>query len=184
MARPDPRAEPDSVPPDQAADSHVERVVVPAITAEPSKDDDPSGVVKITSIDPRITAIEPLVERNDWKGVADELGALEDVGKLPPNLGLIAAIAHNELAKDGSTEARTVANRCMAGILGLPIESELVRVLSRRLLRKNAVRLRERPAPPARVSAFIILATIVIGGALGWFFATGTFQRFVNLLAR
>jgi hypothetical protein len=187
MARPDPRVEPESLPPStpESADVSVERVAVSTITAkEDPKKDEEKPAVRVTSVDPRVAALEPLVEKNDWKGVATELGSLDDAGKLPPNLGIIAAIAHNELAKDASPEARTIATRCMAGILGLPVESELVRVLSRRLLRKNPVRLRERPAPPARVSAFIILATIVIGGGLGWFLATGTFQRFVQILAR
>ena len=178
MARPDPRAEPDSLPADD-----VEKLPVTEVKVEPQKDEGSSGIVRVTSLDPRIATIEPLVEHNDWQGVAKELGSLDDAGKLPPNLGVFAAIAHNELATDGSAEARTIATRCLAGILGLPIESELVRVLSRRLLRKNAVRFRERPAPRARVSAFIILATIVIGGALGWFFATGTFQRFIRMIA-
>jgi hypothetical protein len=193
MARPDPRVEPESLPPSRTAETSVERVVVSTITAkendvETAKEDAPpeesKPAARVTNVDPRIFALEPLVERNDWQGVANELGSLDDAGKLPPNLGIFAAIAHNELEKDGSSEARSIATRCMAGILGLPVESELVRVLSRRLLRKNAVRFRERPAPPARVSAFIILATIVIGGGVGWFLATGTFQRLIQMIAR
>lgn len=189
MPRPDPRAEPESVPPageDRGGPppQTVERVAVTTIDAKESASEPASGVQEVsrpvTSDDPRVAEIEPLVERNDWKLVTEKLGPLDDAGKLPPNLGLVAAIAHNELAKDGSAEARALAVRCMASLLGMPVESELARVVARRLLRKNPVSFRQRPAPPARTSAFIVAVVLVIGGALGWFLSSPLFARLTH----
>jgi hypothetical protein len=69
-------------------------------------------------------------------------------------------------------------------LLGLSPNNEIVLVLSRRLLRKNPTRFRERPAPPAKTSAFIILAILVVGGAFGWFLSSTTFSSWVRLLRR
>lgn len=193
MPRPDPRAEPESLPPDGGAratpDHSVERVVVSKIDAKESGSDarievegerDKSEPKPITSEDPRVVELEPLVERNDWKQVASMLGGLDDAGKLPPNLGLVAAVAHNEVEKDGSAEARKLAVRCMASLLGIPAESELARVVARRLLRKNPVSFRQRPAPPAKTSAFIVVVVLVVGGALGWFLSSPLFTRLLH----
>lgn len=127
---------------------------------------------RITSEDPRILAIEPFLETNDWKGATKELGSLEDAGKLPPNLGLLCAIAHNEATPDGSIEARNLAVRCTAALMGMPAESEIARIVARRLLRKAPVRLAEREAPPAKTSAMIVVVVLALGGALGWFLST------------
>lgn len=191
MPRPDPRAEPESLPPVGAArsapDHSVERVVVSKIDAKDSASSEgpiaaepKSEPRPITSDDPRVAELEPLVERNDWKLVTSKLGAIDEAGKLPPNLGLVAAIAHNEMAKDGSPEARDLAVRCMAALLNIPAESELARVIARRLLRKNPVSFRQRPAPPAKTSAFIIVVVLVVGGALGWFLSSPVFTRLLH----
>lgn len=187
MPRPDPRAEPESLPPRGAvreSPTHsIERVVVSKIDAKDSADDAPEAKSEprpVTSDDPRVAELEPLVERNDWKQVTAMLGALDDAGKLPPNLGLLAAIAHNEMAKDGSADARNVAARCMAALLGIPAENELARVLARRLLRKNPVAFRQRPAPPAKTSAFIVVVVLIVGGALGWFLSSPVFSRLLH----
>jgi hypothetical protein len=188
MARPDPRAEPVSIPPTQrrrdAPDHSVERVVVARIDAvsEPASEAEepapPSS--SVTSADPRIAEIEPLVARNDWKAIADLLGSLDAVGKLPPNLGLLAALAHNEVAKDGNADARDVATRCMAALLGMPASGEIASVVARRLLRKNPVAFRKRPAPPARTSALIVVVVLAVGGALGWFLSSPIFTRLMH----
>ena len=194
MPRPDPRAEPESVPPPRgpcgAPDHSVERVVVSKIDAKEPADarergdergDQPRSEPRpVTSDDPRVAQLEPLVERNDWKAASAVLGTIEDAGKLPPNLGLVVAIAHHEMAKDGSAEARDVAVRCMAALLGVPAESELARVLARRMLRKNPVSFRQRPAPPAKTSAFIVVVVLALGGALGWFLSSPVFSRLLH----
>jgi hypothetical protein len=137
---------------------------------------------KITNSDPRFAELEPLLETNDWKEVAKKLGELDEAGKLPPNLGLIAAIAHNETSDATGAESRKLAVRCMAGLVGLPADNEIVRILARRMLRKNVVRLREQPAPAARWSAVIIVVVLALGGALGWFLSSPYWVRVMHVL--
>lgn len=137
----------------------------------------PPVPTSVTSADPRVAELEPIVALNDWKTVASKLGALEQAGTLPPNLGLVAAVAGNEAAKDGDAAARELAIRCMAAVLGMPADSEIVRVLARRLLRKNPVRFRERPAPPAKTSAVIVVVALAAAVALGWFLSSSAFSR-------
>jgi hypothetical protein len=195
MARPDPRVDPSSLPPDrEGADPGVERVAVSAITAPTSDPADAteaeSGVVavsaptpkSVTSADPRIAEVEPLVALNDWKAIAGKLGSVEDAGTLPPNLGLLAALAHNEMAKDGDQAARELSFRCVASVLGMPADSEIVRVLTGRLLRKNPVRFGERPAPPAKTSLLIVAMVLAVGAGVGWFLSSGTFNHLLHQL--
>lgn len=186
MSRPDPRAEPESLPPGAKEKETVERVAVSKVTATAKESapaaERPKATPAVTNEDPRIAEIEPLVKANDWKAVASKLGPIDDAGSLPPNLGLIAAVAHHEALKDPSPDARALAIRCTASLLGISANNEVVLVLSRRLLRKNPVRFRERTAPPAKTSAFIILAVLVVGGGLGWLLSSTTFTRWMNML--
>jgi hypothetical protein len=189
MSRPDPRAEPTTDPPEAKAgqDHSVERVAVSTVTAKETAtpDEKPKPTAPaITSDDPRVAELEPLIKANDWKAVASKLGPLDDAGALPPNLGLIAAVAHHEALKDPNPDARALAIRCTASLLGMSANNEVVLVLSRRLLRKNPVRFRERPAPAAKTSALIVLAMLVVGGGLGWFLSSPTFKQLVNVLTR
>lgn len=154
-------------------------------TSASEKDSEPeptSSKSSVTSSDPRYEALEKLLDVNDWRGIEKELGAMEEAGKLPPNLGLVAALAHVESAKEASPEAITTAIRCMAGLLGVPESSPLARVLARRLLRKNPVRLTQRQAPPARYSVLIVALTLAIGGAVGWALSFGTPQGLLRVL--
>jgi hypothetical protein len=210
MAKPDPRADPVSSPPSAKDDFSVDRVAVPkdAKTGEDAKTADAlepktdaleleSKVVpvessaekpaekpakKITSQDPRYEPLEKLLDLNDWKKIGDELGPMSDVGKLPPNLGLLAALAHNESAKDGDPDAGAAAIRCMAGLLGVSEDSPIARVLARRMLRKNPVKLTERQAPPARTSFFIVLITLVLGGGVGFIASAGSWKAVAHML--
>jgi hypothetical protein len=188
MPRPDPRVEPENDSESSTPQVSVERVLVSKIDVPKVGAEDagpaPSSrrPVTVKSEDPRVAEIEPFVERGDWKAVVDKLGSIDDAGMLPANLGIVAAIAHNELAKDGSVEARNVAVRSMAALLGLPGENELARVLGRRLLRKNPTGMRHRPAPPAKTSLLIVAVVLVLGGALGWFLSSPTFSRLLHLV--
>lgn len=192
MPRIDPRAEPMSDPP-SGVDHSVERVAVEKVSAardEAAGDPAESSVVpvaeaaasRVTSRDPRYDAVEKLLDANDWHAVRDELGALEGVGKLPPNLGLVAALAHNEATREGDPEAVAVAIRCMAGVLGVADDSPVARVLARRLLRKNPVRVRDIQAPPAKTSAFIVLLTLALGGSVGWMLSLGSWRAVASVL--
>jgi hypothetical protein len=208
MAKLDPRADVLSTPPSQ--DFSVDRVAVPKSkrSAEKTAADEPpaeaaaeSSVVpigeaaqpkpdeavakaatKITSQDPRYEPLEKLLDLNDWKKIGAELGSLDDVGKLPPNLGLVAALAHNENAKEGDPAAAAIAIRCMAGLLGVSDDSPIARVLARRMLRKNPVKLRDRRAPPAKTSLLIVLLTLVLGGGVGWLASIGSWSGIARML--
>ena len=137
---------------------------------------------KVTSQDPRYAPIEKLLDLNDWKKITDELGPMSAVGKLPPNLGLLAALAHNEATKDGDPDAVATAIRCMAGLLGVAEDSPIARVLARRMLRKNPVKLSERKAPAAKTSLLIVVATLVGGGGIGWLASEGSWHAIGRLL--
>jgi hypothetical protein len=179
MARPDPRAEPESLPPLEPPPAESQTVAKADAVAISSVTASPKPTPTITP-DPRVAQIEPLVARNDWKLVAGVLGPIEDAEKLPPNLGLVAAVAHNELAPEGNADARKVANRSMAALLGMAPDSEVVQVVTGRLLRKNPIAFRKRPAPPAKTSMLIVFAVLMLGSAAGWFLASPMFWRLVH----
>jgi len=208
MAKPDPRADPVSNPPSAKDDFSVDRVAVPKDGSAKKREDEtetqsesglelessvvpvekPAGEIaekpakKITSQDPRYEPLEKLLDLNDWKKIGDELGPMSDVGKLPPNLGLLAALAHNEIAKDGNPDAAAAAIRCMAGLLGVSEDSPIARVLARRMLRKNPVKLTERQAPPAKTSLLIVLVTLVLGGGVGFLASGGSLNAIAHML--
>jgi hypothetical protein len=179
MAKVDPRVEPVSQPPAKDDDFSVDRVAMRKVGAaassavaevdlpEPDSPLDPRPVSQVTSQDPRYEPLEKLLDKNDWKQICADFGPMDGVGKLPPNLGLVAALASHEMSKDGDPEAIATAIRCMAGLLGVAEDSPIARVLARRLLRKNPVRFSERKAPPARLSLLIVLVALVLGGGIG-----------------
>jgi hypothetical protein len=70
----------------------------------------------------------------------------------------------------------------MAGLLGVAENSPMARVLARRMLRKNPVRFSERKAPAARTSLLIVLATLVVGGGVGWLASIGSWRGIAALL--
>ncbi len=202
MPRPDPRVDPESLapPPEKSARRRDPRVdpeslvpparpdprVDPASLApppEPEPEQVQEQVGSATIADPRVAAVEPLVDANDWRAVAAKLGPLADAGDLPPNLGLIAAMAHNEMAREGSDEARDLATRCTGAVLGVAPESVIARVVARRLLRKNPVRFRERPAPPPRTSAIIIVIGLVVSILVG-LIASGELRVLLRAVTR
>lgn len=181
MAKIDPRADPVSHPPTKRDDFTVDRVALrasscavghtedaaDAVVTTATEDESGTPVRQITSQDPRYEPLEKLLDKNDWKQIRTELGPMDHVGKLPPNLGLIAALASHEMSKDGEPEAILIAIRCMAGLLGVAEDSPIARVLARRMLRKNPVRFSDRKAPPVRTSLFIVIAALVLGGGIG-----------------
>lgn len=125
-----------------------------------------------TPADSRIAAMEMHIDANNWKGVAEILGGPAEFEKLPPGLMLVAALACSESSAEGSTAAITAAGKAVAHLLDVPETSPLARVISRRLLRKNPVRLRDREAPNGKVTSFILFGTILLGAGIGWL-ATG-----------
>jgi hypothetical protein len=132
--------------------------------------------------DPRHVTLEKLLDLNDWRQIGVALDAFGDPAALPPNLGLVAALAHNENAKDGDPDAAVNAIRAMAALLGVAENSPMARVLARRMLRKNPVRFSERKAPAARTSLLIVIATLVVGGGVGWLASIGSWRGIAALL--
>jgi hypothetical protein len=194
--RPDPRVDPLSIPPekrvreevDPTSDERsdpmsnpplralvepiiVEKVAISTIIAEKSRTEPPpedkAGRVVVT--DPRLESLERKLAANDWNAIKAELGSLEEVGHLPPNLGLGVALAHHELAPEGSQEAIAVGVRCMGALLGVGESSPMAGLIGRRTFRKNFVRGTEKtPPPPARISVPWIVLALVVGAAVGW----------------
>ncbi len=188
---------------DQVEDHSVERVVVPThiqpppssrrIELPPDASEDetpeapPSAPPARVAIDSSkaLPAKGPLVDairfervgqrldQNDWGALAEELGPLEDEKKLPRTFALLAAIAHNERTLEGHPGAIDVASRAVSDLLGTPLDSPVTRIVARRLLRKNRIRLRDRQAPRASLTAIIIVSTALVGAGIGLLFSGG-----------
>ncbi len=187
VRRRDPRVDPLSLPPDEEGDPRkprreaqapilIEHLAVSTIIAERSHSEPPPGESlkpQVMSADPRLEMLDRRIANNDWTGIVSELGPLQDVGRLPPNLGLAAALAHHELASEGDQDAVAIGVRCTAALLGVPETSQTAGLIGRRLFRKNPVRLAERPAPPPRTSLVLVAAALVVGGTVGWLLSGG-----------
>lgn len=145
----------------------------------------PTGGRVVTAADPRIAELEPLVATANWEAVLSALGSEEEAGKLPPNLGLIYAVAHKEYQIEKEDEAgnkdrdksgyepNAVAIRCMAGIFGVAPESPIALVLGKRLMRSNPVSWQKKKAPPASISVLIVALGLIIGAGIGWLLSFG-----------
>lgn len=131
----------------------------------------------VTNRDPRVDEVETALRRNDWDGVLRALGPADSAGRLPPNLGLIYAIARKEKETEASkgSEATELAIRCAAGLLGVTVDSPLALVVAKRIVRKNPVSWQKAPASAGLSAVFMIIA-LVLGGGIGWLVATGRLQ--------
>ncbi len=117
-----------------------------------------------------------LVSTGDWDGILRTLGVGEDPAKLPPNLGLLWAIARREKMNpdDPNVAAVTaVATRCAAAVLGVHETNSIAPMLVKRILRRNPVSWAKTPAPSPWVSAFIMIAALVVGSGIGWIISGG-----------
>lgn len=117
-----------------------------------------------------------LVSMGDWDGILRTLGAGEDPSKLPPNLGLLWAIARREKMNpdDPNVVAVTaVATRCAAAVLGVHETNSIAPMLAKRILRRNPASWTKTPAPSPWVSAFIMIAALVVGSGIGWILSGG-----------
>jgi hypothetical protein len=172
----------DAQPPAQTPEPEIAPPIAAAATSRPADPPRAREAARVvTSADPRIEAVETALASGDWKKVAKELGPVEKAGALPPNLGLICAVAHHESSSDeGSTGANEVAIRCAAAIFGVPPNSALAVMLAKRLMRKNPVTWRHRPAPPARISILIVAITLAVGGGIGWLLSSGIVKLHVH----
>jgi hypothetical protein len=184
-ARRDPRAEPDpSEEGDLASDlpppreSGPTRASTPGYVAEPPPSTRARAGV-VTSADPRLAELDPLLAGGSWREILKLLGPPEAVEKLPPTLALIHAIAQRESAGDASaTPANELAIRSMAAIYGIPPGSTTALVLAKRLLRQNPAAWRTKPAPPAKLSVLIIVVALAFGAGVGWWLSVGSHHLF------
>lgn len=178
-----PSLKPESLPPEPAkpetprpAPAREVLEAPPSSRKVPVPASEPTGAGRVISnTDPRLEEVEELLRANNWEGVLRALGPADQAGRLPPNLGLLYAIARKEkeTSADKGSEATDLAIRCAAGLLGVAPESPLALVVAKRIVRKNPVAWQKAPAPPASVSAMIMLAALAIGSAIGWLVATG-----------
>jgi len=117
-----------------------------------------------------------LVAMGDWDGILRTLGVGEDPSKLPPNLGLLWAIARREKMNpdDPNVAAVTaVATRCAAAVLGVHETNSMAPMLAKRILRRNPVSWAKAPAPSPWISAFIMIAALIVGSGIGWIISGG-----------
>jgi hypothetical protein len=148
----------------------------PAIEAVPTAHRALSTNV-VTNLDPRLEQIEPIIDEGNWHTVGKQLGTLEETGRLPPTLGLIAAVAHTEIAGEaGCPEASDLAIRCMTGVFGIKNDSAIGRVLAKRLLRRNQRAAPVRAAVPASVAFVLFAVFLAIGLIGGYLIGSGTLK--------
>lgn len=154
----------------------------PQVSYRPSLDAPPthrpsSSTNVVTNLDPRLEQIEPIIDEGNWRTVRQKLGSLEETGRLPPTLGLIAAVAHTEIAGDeGCPEASDLAIRCMTGVFGIRADSAIGRVLAKRLLRRNQRAAPLRATVPA-ATAFVLFAVFLALGLVGgYLIGSGTLK--------
>ncbi len=185
-ARRDPRAEPDGSEEESERVSEIpassqrmpERVSRPMEMAE-SPRSSRTSISVITSVDPRLIDVDPLLATGSWRQILELLGPPEAIERLPPTLGLIYAVALRESVGDASaTPANELAIRSMAAIYGIAPGSAAALVLAKRLLRQNPAAWRTKPAPPAKLSALIIVIALALGAGVGWWMSMGSLHLF------
>lgn len=142
----------------------------------------PSGrasISVITSVDPRLADLDPLLSTGSWGKILELLGPPEAIERLPPTLALIYAVALRESAGDASaTPANELAIRSMASIYGIAPGSTTALVLAKRLLRQNPAAWRTKPAPSAKFSVLIIAVALAFGAGVGWWLSLGSHHLF------
>ncbi|MBI5532871.1 MAG: hypothetical protein HY898_09165 [Deltaproteobacteria bacterium] len=181
----DPRRDPTDPPPAPEGEPLPPKVEIVDSSASPvleTSASDPAPAPQeaqapsvVTSSDPRLAEVEKAVEAGNWDAVLAALGPAEDAGRLPPNLGVLYAIARKEKERaDAVDPALTdIAIRCMAGVLGVDRASPIALLIAKRLLRKNPTAWRQRPAPRPTISILIILGGLLLGGTLSWLISFG-----------
>ena len=137
----------------------------------------------ITSSDPRIPDLEKALASGNWDETLKLLGTPTESGRLPPNLGVLFAIAMKEKERQDmpASELNDLAFRCTAGLLGVAHDSPIAMLIAKRLLRRNPVALHKRPAPRPTISILIIIVTVLITGSLSWLISFGYLQLSFHL---
>ncbi len=181
------RSEPSSKAGDSPADPGSEPPIpemlnlpgaLPGAPAVPNPPITYSDAPVITVADPRLNELEPHVAAANWEAVLAMLGSPEDAKKLPPNLGLVYALAHKELnaeTTDENYEPNLAAIQCMAHLFGVPADSPYALVLGKRIIRSNPVSWQKKKAPPAHISVLIVALGLLFGAGIGLVASYGQF---------
>lgn len=125
---------------------------------------------------PSIGMITAWVEQNEWKKVCEALGGPGHQSKLPAAMALVYAVALNEMRVPGGVIDRQATNiegltqASVGAILGAKTDSNLVRILSRRILKRAWA---HTPAPPRRTSVLLVIAAVALGAFAGFLLEFG-----------
>jgi hypothetical protein len=142
-------------------------------------------------LDPRLESVEVALNEGNWPSICEQLGSLDESGRLPPTLGIVAAVAYSEvmahredMGDTGSQAAASeLAMRCVASLFGVTETSPIARVLAKRLLRRiprttggpHAASPSSAAAPaagpPVAVHFLVGLLFLVAGAIAGWLLA-------------
>jgi hypothetical protein len=133
--------------------------------------------VAASAPDPRLSEVEPLLRGGNWEQVLQVLGPAEAAASLPPSLALLYSVARKEREAigdvAGDVDATALAIRSAATLLGVAEGSALALVVAKRVVRQNPVAWQKRRAPPAKVSALIMIAALVISSLVAWLVFSG-----------
>jgi hypothetical protein len=114
-------------------------------------------------------SVEPLVQQNRWDEIVTTLGPSARAEKLPPALALIYAMALAETAGSRSTsDANLIAIRSVATLLAVPTESSTALMVAKRVMRRNPIAWRRRPAPRAPIRMALVIVALALGIVSGW----------------
>ena len=121
--------------------------------------------------------VEPLIQQTRWADIVEALGPASRAAELPPGLALVYAMALAETAGDASTtEASLLAIRSVSALLGVPEGSGTALMVAKRVLRRNPVTWRRRPAPRAPIRLALIVVALFLGIVAGWLVAPSSIR--------
>jgi hypothetical protein len=143
----------------------------PGAADEAKADTIPAGPAPAHS---KMDALEGLITAGDWPAICRALGPPEKAANLPPNLGLIYAVALYETA-DGELASlgSQLGIRCVASLASVREDSAVALVLAKRMLRRHHAGWGAKPAPSAGFSVAFLLFALVFGSAIGWLLSSG-----------
>lgn len=140
--------------------------VAPATGAEPSAE--AAASVPRDAAELR-ASVELLLQQTRWADIVQTLGPQERAAELPPTLALIYAMALAETAGAGSTtKANLLAIRSVASLLSVPEDSGTALMVAKRVMRRNPVAWRARPAPRAPLRIALVVVALALGIVAGW----------------
>lgn len=180
VVEPDSLVPPSAEPADEAP-SPGRPTPLPAVHTGPRHTAPPPGEKVTTTREkasalPSMNAVAALVGQNQWQKVCELLGSPEHHGRLPAPMAFVYGLALNEIRVPGSAVDRqapdieAVTRASVAALLNADEGSDLVRIITRRLLKRGWTR---APAPPRRTSILLIVAAVMLGTFIGFLIGPG-----------